>query len=1156
MTLQGLEDKWSEYLAADGCPPVLGLAPLSEEESEIIHGLVGAQLGQPSRSRRYLLYTLLEEFPSCLAVWLARKAGEAYEAGAFWDKFGELVGMQIPVYQRDELAQRFRCACRSTMAAWIPPEDLGGHNIVAEFLYQAGLPLDRCDRFAQHVRKVERSFGLPDMDASDAGEQLRDTVLESLQTIPVPTLKRALRGPAGPRICEVALSVVMKGDFAGINPRLGQELERVFEHAERGTLRRSMHQPFIRLGDDLGSLEVVGPRQDASLVASGGLTWVIDGRRVPTPRNEEFVDKVTDRARVAVELVGLAVGLVPPRNFVLRLEDRTEPFILFDDRTRKERRASGPLPAASYWLLHRANDTLVGGEQRYEWPDGDRALSFFRVRPGCEVSLHDGPSGTWRFVAAFSPFFEAQDDSLSCESGESLCFGWSELPAIWMLAEQADTELLAQWRVGIRGTEVDHKWSLSRTADEVGGMVKCRVESADFLESLEPAVYRLQFSLQRAERGRAEAYAEYWLWKGLQSFDGAGFRLIASPANLVNSECRGFSCQENAILHRTDRHRKHTLAFNVSGTPVVFDWSQPGVFVESLERRAGERSMPRPHRLGEAFSASLDSARWLRLWLTGESDWEIVIAGQSWQRAVAGDRREFLEFSLASLAMAFPQGGEILLRLGRRELLVARFSSPLQPVTVERVEDKARVGLTFHFPERIDWTRVIAWDLATGQRRSLDGQQFGAAGRCVFFTEDLPQIECTNLPEPNASGAGLGHRVTLDVPKLGWPQGFWVIDLDVRRDEAAEWEPVVIHGGEHAPVVVRAGRTATTTRASLLWASVTFGTQVEDHSLDDPGSEELFALLVDLIALRKWEFASVVRQDFGWLKDAVRSLSQLAGRMARHANGDPLQTRLLNLACQDPNHDGFVYLPGLLALPAGEYCELPVGDPLNDALRRCGRLALADSVAEVVRHDFTFFDINVVGCFANFATVASGVDGTSGAEFERFSHENYWQELIGTLEVNRLASDWFGEGTLGRAHTVWAFAELVKRYEHSTHELNLAAANALLHCAPDLRTWLSSRLRANRVMSASAWTAPWLRLAAPDTDFLEAAPRFASLFALAARASAAGLLEFDETLAWLETQVGRRYMAEEGIAVLVSLAPELFGHQLLFWELILRTMPH
>ena len=54
----------------------------------------------------------------------------------------------------------------------------------------------------------------------------------------------------------------------------------------------------------------------------------------------------------------------------------------------------------------------------------------------------------------------------------------------------------------------------------------------------------------------------------------------------------------------------------------------------------------------------------------------------------------------------------------------------------------------------------------------------------------------------------------------------------------------------------------------------------------------------------------------------------------------------------------------------------------------------------------------------------------------------------------------------------------------------------------------------------------------------------------------AGLLEFDETLTWLEHQVAQRWMAEEGIAVLVGLAPELFGHQLLFWELIVRTAPH
>lgn len=117
-------------------------------------------------------------------------------------------------------------------------------------------------------------------------------------------------------------------------------------------------------------------------------------------------------------------------------------------------------------------------------------------------------------------------------------------------------------------------------------------------------------------------------------------------------------------------------------------------------------------------------------------------------------------------------------------------------------------------------------------------------------------------------------------------------------------------------------------------------------------------------------------------------------------------------------------------------------------------------------------------------------------------------------------------------------------------------AGALLGCALKFRAWLYERLATNALMATAAWKAPWPRFAAPDVDFLERTPRFASLFALAARAAAAGLLEFDETLTWLEHQVAQRWMAEEGIAVLVSLAPELFGHQLLFWELIIRTSPH
>jgi hypothetical protein len=960
MTLKNLEVKWSAYFSGENCPPVLGLAALSEEESESIHQLVAAELGQCSRPRWRTLFGLLHEFPACLAVWLARKAGEAYEAGAFWEKFGTLIGVTIPITQRDEFAQRFRSACRKTMAIWLPPAGPAGKNIVAEFLHQAGLPLDRCDGFAQHVRKVERSFGLPDADTPDAGEQLCEAVLDSLQPIPVPTLKRALRGPAGPRICEVALNVVLKRDFSGINPRLGQELERVFEHTI--SIRPPVHQPFLRLGEDLGSLEIIGPRQDSSLIGAGGLTWLVDGRRFPTPRSEEFVLPVTDRPRVVLELAGLVLGALPPHTFVLRLDDLTEPFILFDERTRRQRRASGSLPAGLYWLLHRATDVLVGAEQRYEWADGERALSLVRIRPGAEAALEGGPGGPWHFGATLTPFFDPVGERLTHEAGAPICFGWQEMPFVWLPIEETDLARFTQWCVRLSGHDIDCSWALSRTGDEAGGMVKCRTECGDFLTTLSPGMHRFELALSRSAHGRTEARAEYWLWQGLRGYDTGGFQLDASPKNLLPLKCSGFGIGATTIRHLADRHRRHTLAFEVGREQVDFHWSQAGIFLESLERQAGKQAEPRPHHLNEVFSASLNSARWLRIWLAGQSHWEIVVAGRIWQRYVGGDRREFVELSLASLATAFPQGGEIRLRLNGGERLVARFSSPLQPVALDRLEDQTHKGFQFWFSEPVTSIRPVLRELASGQRRALDGQQFGSSGHCVFTAPDLPQVKCSNIVDPTALGAAFGHPVTLSVTKQGWPEGLWLIELEVQRDEHADWEPVALRGCEYAPLLILAynGQALATTRARLVWA-VALRAPLPDLTLDDAGRAELLELLVDLIALRQRRIASAARQDMGWLKDAVRALSQLAGRMARQADGSGLQTQLLNFACQDSNRMGFVHLPGLLALPASEYRELPTGDPLNDALRRCGRLAAADSVAAAVRHDMSFLDIDVIG---------------------------------------------------------------------------------------------------------------------------------------------------------------------------------------------------
>src|SRR3982751_5588024 len=137
MKLETLEKEWSAYLASENCPPVLD---------------------RYQRPPWRLLFNLLEIYPASISVWLARVAGEAYEAGAFWEKFGALTGITVPMNQRERLPPQVRAACRRKMGTWIPPTDVGGRNYVAEFLHQAGLPLDRCASFALHVRKVERSL--------------------------------------------------------------------------------------------------------------------------------------------------------------------------------------------------------------------------------------------------------------------------------------------------------------------------------------------------------------------------------------------------------------------------------------------------------------------------------------------------------------------------------------------------------------------------------------------------------------------------------------------------------------------------------------------------------------------------------------------------------------------------------------------------------------------------------------------------------------------------------------------------------------------------------------------------------------------------------------------------------------------------------------
>lgn len=935
MILDDYESIWRNYLSGEQCPPVLGLAPLSEEESKSIRRLIRIQYAQRGGYWWQTLFRLINKYPASLAVWVARKAGEAYESGAFWDKFEAAIGAEIPLNQREVFAKRFRQACRDVMSEWVPPTELGSQRFVAEFLYQAGLPLDRCAGFAQHVRKVEQKYGLPDPISPDAGEILCEAVLESLESTAVPTLKRALRGPAGMRICEVALDVVLNGNFSGINPRLGEELEKVFSDTTAGTLRRAARQPFLRLGANFESLEIVGPKQEQSIVSSSRVTWIVDGKHNPTLRTEEFVHFVTGQARIVVELA----GILPPRTFVLRLDDLAEPYLLFDEYSRRQRRMSDTIPPGNYMLLHRAEDALEHAEERIDWQDGKHALSFFKVSPGREAHLKGEHLKPVSFKAALKPFLEPEDKRLLHDGNDPIYYAWSEMPCLWLPEEETTSDRIDLWYVCLKTITCEYKWPITRSPEKTSGMVKCYIECNDFLSTQKSGLYRFDLTLRRGERSRVEARQVYWYWHGLERYDAHRFYLSAMPENLIRDSSCGFEYEQGLILHKEkdDINHWHTLCFNIEGEQVTFSWPQPGISLEWLERVTGKQATPKPCKLGSVFSASMGSTRWLRIWKVGIYDCRLLVEGQEWERAENLNKKQFTEISLASLAPSFPGGGEITLTHRDYKCLIARFTSPLHATVISRQATPMHTVYRFDFPQPIEWVRPIFREISSGESfESVTGQELTDGSVCVFEDPGCPKVVISHTLTEGTDIDDSVFPVIMQVQQTDCPEGFWLCELQSRRDNNSSWETVTQSGLKCAPLVFeRKVQVPISARARLFWKVLRSSPEETDVQYDTEGRDNLCDLLSDLIDIINRRYIEESWAKLSCLKGMVRSLSILAGLKLRRSHGSPLQQKMLNFACQDPDHTGFVHLPGLLALPTSEYRELPQGDPLNDALRIC-----------------------------------------------------------------------------------------------------------------------------------------------------------------------------------------------------------------------------
>jgi hypothetical protein len=1186
MTLADHNAAWKKFLESEKCPPVLGLAPLSSEEAAQIRSLVHAQLPIQPHYRLSKLIVLLKQYPAVMSVWLAWVAGDAYakkqeerDTKNFWLNFSQGVGVEFGTQlARAELVTTFRQCCFVVANVVPDPPELGSRIYVDRLLFQAGLPLCHVGNFARSMHWVEQQFSLPDPDAPDAGQDLRALMARSPYLANLPILKKALAGPAGPLICEVALRVALDAEPLEINPALSHAIAETFQDVTHRRAERP-HAPFLRLAADFNSLEVVCPKQPASLVGPAGLTWFVGGTLQRVGANDETVFPVSSEGHFTVELRGLAGGHNLRREFDLRWAELKQPFLVFDAATRCWRRVEDgeviALRSGQYWVLHSVASEFDAPRRRWDWPDGQSAFSEITLHPGCELRLAANEK-SFVFKAAQVPFFVPTGKTVCTDELERLHYGWDHLPEVWCPVED-DMDACADWKLRIVSGGQELVVPLT-DGERDGRMMRHKPPCRGFLELLKPGLHTVELSVSRGSR-RSQCREVFKLWMGLCGHrEGVGFECSSLPTNIRWEHSAGFRRDGNALLHANDNCRRHVLAFEVGDGIETFCFSRCGTFLESFEKRSGHAIHPEARCLGDSFSASIQSARFLRIWRIPTDDYQLLVNGQVVQEVTRSSGRLFSDLGLANLATQFPSGGEVAFNLHGSVIKVARFTKPLVPRFADTQSNDDYESLVFKFADQVSWVRPKLRELVSGRVVEFEGQCFSSSGHCTFTSEALPRLECANV-SGDITTAGELHRVSLDVPKQGWPAGsIWLMELEIRRDENSAWQLLSDELGGGFPIVLAIPPTAAPSGLKAVaywWAfshGLTGGLFPNALSLTVEIETSLCELLSEVSSLLSRGYNGKAWQRLKVLERLFFELGRAAARRLEYSEvivRDLIQTAGREVV-SNPARSLFVTIPELFTLSAEYYTGMPDTDELRDALRWCARTRSHSRVAEGFMDAMEQVIANPVGAlpgifgalrnFANSAAVMqTPVNGQPVADFKHFNFRNYRSKVVRPIRDNDLAqAEWIEVSPfdrLCRNHALRATHALRERRQSKDGQ-NANEANTVFANAGELRSWLQTRLgRQASFVSQATWMSPWL-----DVDLAEDALAtnlncYASMAALAARAPAAGWMRYSEFLTWQTGRFGIEYSIK-ATTTLVAMSPELYGFYLLLWELLIRTQPH
>jgi len=1167
MSLTEIDRHWREHLSGDRCPPVLGLAPAMDDEIDQLSillkpGGVACPKGDPRE-----LIRNLQLYPAATALWLVSMSARAYHDGNFWDNLAIASGFSVYANQRADLVMTLRRACQKVMSHFtLPPRD-SSFKYVAELLFQAGLPLCHAGPFAEAVRRVERQVGLPDLSDPAGPEWLRDEALRRVNP-GLKTLSECLSGPAGPIVCEAVLNFLLREDLMGLGQALQRELERVFgEASKRGELRRSARPPYLSLGADAVSLEIVGPEQDTSLFQGSGPRWVVAGRAHRVAANEALRVHVNIGDQVEVQLTGLASGTASQTKFDLDLTTKPRPLWLFDTETHRQKRlpegtAELTLQGGEYLVVHPSVCRISDAEDVFIWEDEKHATSRVKIRPGtCSTLESESGEALATLTAKSVPIVEWAGPAIVAFGGERLYRGSETKLSVWIPEHARELE----WGLCLRHEGQTLQAPLTVGEESLGGFSTAHSEQANvWLKALEPGLWSIDVQVVRQKR--IECSGQVWIWQGLGlSLPGGGWNLQAKPNNLKVKDGAGFQITAHAAYHIKDASRLHYLAFEIDGQIKRFCWQQEGLFIESFQRVPGVPSQFVSHRLGESFVAEPISDRWIRVWSLPHESWRIELGHETVAEARSDQPRPFLDISLANLAARFPAGGRLVWKSSLRSEVLAHFSRPLSAQKFTFSRDASVRELSAWFAETPSEVRIKVKDLITG--KSVQSPQWNTPLSTTAWLDPDNHVWASLSLLPKDDGA----QLHLKLDRENRPTGIWMAEIELRRSPHSDWETLVSVKGEPLPLVVlkTPATPPNTFREKVFWEH--FGTGLRDAAFAKGVTtdwreliemvEEVTSLLATTYHEKAWAqlepmramFSSLLQQC-SWQLGQENEDAQLLGKallLAVATHTDPPKTRTI-----------LRELPDLLALPGSTFVTLLPTTPVRHALASIGRMCSQERYADFIQELLEPFLsgqlnrppplFNVLQNFANCSKVLEA--GPSGPDFTCFNLGRYFQRTIGIWKSGVGYEPELDEvDVLSALH---AHRSLSAAHRALLDQLSGAGIAPIIPALKDWRVVKTQIIQlwspAARLLQGGPNNPSTLLLEEETGQWLPELNAFVAMWAFAARTAGNGHASFRGMLAPLVEKHGAKTYRQT-IRLIHDIAPELMGYYLILWELVHRT---